>query len=307
MIEHTLADEAKTEELNILEYREAREIRFLSRNSVKRCLYYTANVLTLCLNMLIFHWLELHSILYDVEEDFDDASDLLVITTEDNWIIVPIKNGSFDILPLNEEDQFWDSKSKVSQQDSGSQKNEQKLIKYLERKEKGELGSLGESNFLEGEFSSTLKENKGNETGTVTGNVTVTRNVLGLSEDLSNPRNEELIRNKGSVQKRVIHFNHRKYYFNRNISTFIPLETVFATHVLKRPGLIREVYHYGNTVELSNKLEGTFEKNNLDIENNVLLYDILTSLVHPMNFGIFMLVIVCYVCNKMAEALGKLI
>ena len=107
------------------------------------------------------------------------------------------------------------------------------------------------------------------------------------------------------ITKRYIDFVNRNYFFDETNNIFIPLETVFETHVLRKPSLIHQMYRYGNTAESVDTLVKTFKKNELEIEQNAWLYDVMTSLFHPMNFGILLLVVICYICNKMAEAIGR--
>lgn len=288
--------------VRIHEFKDTEEIRFLSKSNVKYCFYYTFNVLTLGILILFFHWLELHVYLYNTEEDFEHATHILVITKEDKWIIIPIEKGTFDILPINEEDKV-DPKSKRNSllqdieeqnEDSPSMKDSNKLAKFLEKKE---------------QLTDSGVESVGNVLSELLDRSRAGRPAKGDSiedqKDLLNPNNKLLINSHGMITKRYINFVNRKYFYDESTNTFLPLETVFETHVLRKPALIQKIYRYGNTEKSRETLLKTFNKNELYIEQNAWIYDVITSLFDPMNFGILLLVIICFICNKLAEAIGK--
>jgi hypothetical protein len=255
--------------------------------------------------------------LYNNEDDFEHSTHLLVVTKEDKWIIIPIEKGTFKILPINSEDLQDPSlknlnSKKISKRQSRleviSENDENdvsiksnKLTDFLIKKENK---SALELDYGDDVLSQILQDiNDKNEDLNIS---RVPQDSHEIRMDLLNPNNKLLQGSKGVVTKRYINFVNRKYFFDESNNMFIPLETVFETHILRKPGLIHQIYRYGNNSETFDELLKTFKTNELQIEQNAWFYDVITSLFHPMNFGILLLVIVCYICNKMAEAIGKI-
>jgi hypothetical protein len=316
MIETPPIIELENSKIQIHEFNDAEEIRFLSKNGLKYCFYFTINILTLGFSFLLFHWLELHVYLYNKEEDFEHSTHVLVVTKEDKWIIIEIQKETFKILPINSEDlQEPSKKSITSKRDLKRKSNlqvinedeekmeslkEHKITEFLQKKEKRSTSGL---DYGEDVLSQILQEiNSKNEDLNIS---QVPRDSREEKMNLLNPDNKILLSSKGSITKRYISFSNRKYFFDESNNLFVPLETVFETHILRKPELIYKFYRYGNNAETSEELLKTFNKNKLQIQQNALLYDVIISLFHPMNFGILLLVIICYICNKMAEAIGK--
>ena len=314
MIETPQSIEIENSRVRIHEFKDAEQIRFLSKSGLKFCFYYTFNVLTLGLLILFFHWLELHVYLYNSEDDFEHATHVLVVTSENKYIIIPVEKDTLTILPINDEDAPEPSPADSRRQPglAGSQSR----LEVIRESQGGRIDSLNTTNKL-ANFLKKKEHTSGSglELGdnVLSELLEETQKAPDESEartsrdqlDLLNPANRLLLNSKGKVTKRFIRFAKRKYFFDESSNTFIPLETVFETHVLRRPKLIRQMYRYGNSLEAVERLRATFKRNELEIEQNAWIYDVVVALFHPMNFGILLLVIVCYICNKMAEAIGE--
>ncbi|MEL6802479.1 MAG: hypothetical protein AAFO91_01700, partial [Bacteroidota bacterium] len=288
--------------IKIEEFPDAKQVQFLSKNGAKTGLYYTVNVLTLGINILIFHWLSLHVYLYDKEDDYERSTHVLVVTTEDNWLILEIQSKTVCILPLNRFDHVGISKKEQAQRDlpatrrfqTEGPRQRQRLMGFLENKARSQADNEDSIDFGQNGLQEILKSRSEEK-----------NSLLGSSHysvDLLNPQNEHLALGRGKVTRRVISLNNRTYFYHELKRKFIVLETVFERHILKAPNLVHQVYYRGNTETKETELFEFFGTNTLDIETKAFMSDLMISLFDPMNFGVFLLMVFCIISNKMVEA-----